>query len=85
MSRYAVLIGEIERELDSLQNLVEQTSSLVQKVRVTGDLDYSFDLIPEKVENLANNLPDVYALLESDLRTFTHFLANINGSKDRSL
>ena len=163
MSRYAVLIGEIERELNSLQHLVEQTSSLMQKVRATGDLDYlgtialnlhsfysgaervfrdvatdldgslpsssdwhrrllrqmashipdirpaildsltlkflnelcafrhvvrnvySFDLIPEKVESLADHLPDVYALLESDLRKFTYFLANINGARDRSL
>ena len=46
---------------------------------------YSFDLIPEKVEALADNLPDIYALLESDLRKFTHFLANINGAKDRNL
>lgn len=31
MSRYAVLIGQIERELESLQQLVDQTDSLMQR------------------------------------------------------
>lgn len=157
MSRYAVLIGQIERELGSLQQLVSQTEGLMQKVKATGDTDYlgtialnlhgfysgaerifrdiatdldgslpsssdwhrrllrqmaanvldirpavlngptlkalnelcafrhvvrniySFDLVPEKVETLAANLPEVYALLSTDLDEFTQFLVTING------
>ena len=153
MSRYAVLIGQIEREIDSLRQLVEQTISLMQKVKATGDIDYlgtialnlhsfysgaerifrdvatdldsslpsssdwhrrllrqmasnvpdvrpavldgstlkvlnelcafrhvvrniySFDLIPEKVETLATNLPQAYAMLAADLEQFMQFLA----------
>lgn len=157
MSRYAVLIGQIERELESLRQLVSQTDSLMQKVKATGDTDYlgtialnlhgfysgaerifrdiatdldgslpdcsdwhrrllrqmaanvvdirpavlndstlkalnelcafrhvvrniySFDLIPEKVETLAANLSEAYALLSTDLNEFTQFLVTING------
>ena len=157
MSRYAVLIGQIERELGSLQQLVGQTDSLMQKVKATGDVDYlgtialnlhsfysgaerifrdiatdldgslpsssdwhrrllrqmaanipnirpailrdstlkalnelcafrhvvrntySFDLIPERVEMLAANLPEAYALLATDLNEFKPFLLTING------
>lgn len=158
MSRYAVLIGQIEQEMDSLQQLVNQTNSLMQKVKATGDVDYlgtialnlhsfysgaerifrdiatdlddtmpsssnwhrrllrqmaanipnirpailnqatlkafnelcafrhvvrniySFDLIPERVETLATNLPNSYSLLEKDLQQFNQFLAAINGA-----
>lgn len=158
MSRYAVLIGQIEQELESLQQLVSQTDGLMQKVKTTGDMDYlgtialnlhsfysgaerifrdiatdldgslpsssdwhrrllrqmavnvldirpailngptlkalnelcafrhvirniySFDLIPEKVETLATDLPDVYRLLSADLKEFTQFLVKINGA-----
>ncbi|MEO0352412.1 MAG: hypothetical protein AAF282_20415 [Cyanobacteria bacterium P01_A01_bin.15] len=157
MSRYAVLLGQIERELGSLQQLVGQTDSLMQKVKATGDVDYlgtialnlhsfysgaerifrdiatdldgslpsssdwhrrllrqmaanipnirpailrdstlkalnelcafrhvvrntySFDLIPERVEMLAANLPEAYALLATDLNEFKPFLLTING------
>ena len=157
MSRYAVLVGQIERELGSLQQLVSQTDSLMQKVKATGDVDYlgtialnlhsfysgaerifrdiatdldgslpfcsdwhrrllrqmaanipnirpailrdstlkalnelcafrhvvrntySFDLIPERVEMLAANLPEAYALLATDLNEFKPFLLTING------
>ena len=158
MSRYAVLIGQTERELESLQQLVQQTNSLMEKIRATGDVDYlgtialnlhsfysgaerifrdiatdlddslpsgsnwhrrllrqmasnvpntrpaileastlkalnelcafrhvvrniySFDLIPERVENLATNLPNTYVLLENDLNRFNQFLIAINGA-----
>lgn len=158
MSRYTVLIGQTERELERLQQLVQQTSDLMEKVRATGDIDYlgtialnlhsfysgaerifrdiatdldgslpfssdwhrrllrqmasnvpetrpaileastlkalnelcafrhvvrniySFDLIPERVESLAANLPDTYALLENDLNRFNQFLAALNGA-----
>ena len=157
MSRYAVLIGQIEREMGSLKQLVNQTDSLIQKVKATGDVDYlgtialnlhgfysgaerifrdiatdlddslpassdwhrrllrqmaanipdmrpavlnhstlksldelcafrhvvrnvySFDLIPERVETLAANLPDAYELLAQDLQQFNQFLATLNG------
>ncbi len=38
--RYVVLIGQIRRELHELGCLVQQTSTLLQKVIRTGDLDY---------------------------------------------
>ena len=40
---------------------------------------YSFDLIPERVEMLAANLPEAYALLATDLNEFKPFLLTING------
>lgn len=40
MSRYAVLMGQIEHELQELEQLVIQTIALVQKVKITGDTDY---------------------------------------------
>ena len=40
MSRYAVLIGEIEQDLRDLQALIAQNTALMQKVETTGDTDY---------------------------------------------
>ncbi|NJR69532.1 MAG: hypothetical protein HC771_13370 [Synechococcales cyanobacterium CRU_2_2] len=40
MSRYAVLLGEIERELKDLAMLAQRTEALLTKLRVTEDQDY---------------------------------------------
>lgn len=40
MSRYAVLVGEINRDLADLAQLVSQTQVLMAKVQATGDADY---------------------------------------------
>ncbi len=40
MSRYAVLIGRIERDLQDLEQLVNKTNLLIDKVRATADTDY---------------------------------------------
>ena len=157
MSRYAVLIGEIEHDLIDLQALVAQTAALMQKVETTGDKDYlgtvalnlhgfysgterifrdvalivdevlpeggewhrrllrqmatavpdtrpavlskptlrvlselcafrhvvrnvyTFELIPQRVTELAHQLPDVCHALETDLQSFCQFLSRING------
>ncbi|MEM7796238.1 MAG: hypothetical protein AAF579_17520 [Cyanobacteria bacterium P01_C01_bin.118] len=69
MSRYAVLIGQIERELGSLQQLVHQTDHLMQKVKVTGDLDY--------LGTIALNLHSFYSGAE---RIFRDVATDLDGS-----
>ena len=74
MSRYAVLVGQIERELGSLQQLVSQTDSLMQKVQVTGDTDY--------LGTIALNLHGFYSGAE---RIFRDIATDLDGSlPDRS-
>ena len=40
---------------------------------------YSLELIPQRVTELANQLPDVCRALETDLRSFCQFLSSLNG------
>jgi hypothetical protein len=40
LSRYAVLIGQVQQGLQDLNQLVIQTEALLKKVEATGDLDY---------------------------------------------
>ncbi|MGA7932398.1 MAG: hypothetical protein WCA35_02345 [Kovacikia sp.] len=40
MSRYEVLVGEINHDLADLAKLVRQTQALMDKVQTTGDADY---------------------------------------------
>jgi len=40
MSRYDVLVGRIERDLKDLEQLVNKTNVLIEKVNTTGDIDY---------------------------------------------
>jgi ABC-type transporter Mla subunit MlaD len=40
MSRYAVLVGRIERDLEDLEQLANKTNLLIEKVRATADTDY---------------------------------------------
>lgn len=40
MSRYEVLIGQINRDLADLEQIADNTESLMGKVQATGDLDY---------------------------------------------
>jgi hypothetical protein len=160
MSRYEVLVGEINRDLMDLVQLVTQTQALMDKVQTTGDADYlgtvalnlhgfysgterifrevalamdqqlpegadwhrrllrqmaaavpgvrpevlsratlqglnelcgfrhvvrnvyTFDLIPERVETLATELPNCLATLQTDLQRFCEFLLTVNGGKE---
>ena len=69
MSRYAVLIGQIEQELEALQQLVDQTNSLMVKVEATGDMDY--------LGTIALNLHGFYSGAE---RIFRDIANDIDGS-----
>ena len=40
---------------------------------------YTFDLIPSRVQDLAEGLPDCLERLQSDLRVFCQFLSLLNG------
>lgn len=37
MSRYAVLIGQINRDLTDLEQIITETRKLIAKVRATGE------------------------------------------------
>lgn len=158
MSRYAVLIGQINRDLSDLEQISTTTDALMEKIRVTGDMDYlgtaalnlhsfysgaerifrevaldvdgalpegsdwhrrllrqmaanvpsvrpalltdatlkalnelcafrhvvrnvyTFDRIPNRVQDLAEKLPHALALLRSDLQEFCQFLNTVNGN-----
>jgi hypothetical protein len=156
VSRFAVLVGEINHDLADLQQIVSQTQALLAKVQATGDADYlgtvalnlhgfysgaerlfrevalavdgslpegadwhrrllrqmaaavpevrpevlssetlkrlnelcafrhvvrnvyTFELIPSRVEDLADGLPGCLAQLQADLQRFCGFLMAVN-------
>ncbi|MEM8545231.1 MAG: hypothetical protein AAGF66_14730 [Cyanobacteria bacterium P01_H01_bin.119] len=69
MTRYAVLVGEINRDLADLERLVEQTQALMSKVQSTGDEDY--------LGTVALNLHGFYAGVE---RIFRDVALTVDGS-----
>lgn len=93
MSRFAVLTGEIEQELQNLDELVQRTEALRRKAEATGDADYLGTIalnlhgfysgserifIPARVQELARSLPEAYELLRRDLLAFCKFLITAN-------
>lgn len=69
MSRYAVLVGEINRDLADLEQLVTQTQALMAKVKTTGDADY--------LGTVALNLHGFYSGVE---RIFREVALAVDGS-----
>lgn len=53
MGRHSILIGELQKELTELEELVQRTQALLQKLQTTGDEDY--------IGTLALNLYSFYS------------------------
>ena len=69
MSRYAVLVGQINRDLADLEQIINGTHALMEKVRATGDTDY--------LGTIALNLHGFYSGAE---RIFREVALEIDGS-----
>jgi len=69
MTRYALLIGQIHQDLHDLERLVNQTMTLLQKVKNTGDEDY--------LGTVALNLHSFYSGVE---RIFRETARTVDGS-----